>query len=145
MAKFDELFDDVQEVFDNAVNRTTLERQVKIKIVANDKLKEIYKVVKTNDLTKYLSDDIDVVIIVNQVIFDQLEDDMKDIVADEALAYINFDPEKDKVTLGKTDLNTFTPILKKYGFEAYEQVQEVIKSLFETKRVTDDETDFIAN
>lgn len=145
MAKFDELFDDVQEVFDNAVNRTTLERQVKIKIVANDKLKEIYKVVKTNDLTKYLADDIDVVIIVNQFIFDQLEDGMKDIVVDEALAYINFDPEKDKVSLGKPDLNTFTPIIMKHGFESYVRVQETLKSLFDKKRETDDETESIAN
>ena len=134
MAKFDELDEDIQEIFDVVIGMTDLEHIVKIKIIGNDRLKEIGKVQKTNDLTKYLSDDVDIVVIVNQLIFGQLPRDMQDMVALELITYIGFDSEKDRVIIAKPDINTFSTILKKYGYESYERMVLSIKSLYDKKQ-----------
>ena len=132
MAKFEEVFPDVQEIFDTVIDITELERFIDFKVIANNKLKEICKVAKTNDVTKYLGG-VDVVIIVNQLIFDQLPTSMQEMVAIEALTYVHFDDEKDKVTIKKPDVSTFSGVLKKYGYDEYEKLQESIKSLYDKK------------
>ena len=132
--KFDELDEDIQKVFDLAISCTDLERCIKIEIVGNDKQKEVGKVVKTNDLTKYLSNDVDVVIIVNQLIFNQLSPDLQEMVAIELVTEIGYDSESDKLVLAKKDVSTFSSILKKFGYEAYERKQLSIKSLYDKKQ-----------
>lgn len=132
--KFDELEKNVEKIFDTVISCTDLERKVNIKIVGNDRQKEIGKVVKTNDLTKYLSDDVDVVVILNQLIFEQLPEDMQEMVAIELITYIGYDSEKERVVIAKPDVNTFSTILKKYGYEAYERTVESIKSLYDKKQ-----------
>lgn len=132
--KFDELDEDIQKVFDLAISCTDLERCIKIEIVGNDKQKEVGKVVKTNDLTKYLSDDVDVVIIVNQLIFNQLPPDLQEMVAIELVTEIGYDSENDKLIIAKKDVSTFSTILKKFGYEAYERKQLSVKSLYDKKQ-----------
>jgi hypothetical protein len=132
--KFDELDEDIQKVFDLAISCTDLERVIKIEIVGNDRQKEVGKVVKTNDLTKYLSDDVDVVVIVNQMIFNQLTPDLQEMVAIELITEIGYDSESDKLVLAKKDISTFSSILKKYGYEAYERKQLSVKSLYDKKQ-----------
>lgn len=135
MAKFEELFEDVQELFDEVIEITELSRfGVQIKVITNDKQREIGKVQKTNDLVKYLGGGIDVVIVINQLIFAQLPKDMQEMVAIELLTYVSYDDEKDKVIISKTDVNTFKGVLRKYGYEAYERLQESIKSLYDKKQ-----------
>ena len=107
---------------------------IKIEIVGNDKQKEVGKVVKTNDLTKYLSDDVDVVIIVNQLIFNQLPPDLQEMVAIELVTEIGYDSENDKLIIAKKDVSTFSTILKKFGYEAYERKQLSVKSLYDKKQ-----------
>ena len=132
--KFDELDEDIQKVFDLAISCTDLERCIKIEIVGNDKQKEVGKVVKTNDLTKYLSDDVDVVIIVNQLIFNQLAPDLQEMVAIELVTEIGYDSENDKLIIAKKDVNTFSSLLRKVGYEAYERKQLSVKSLYDKKQ-----------
>ena len=132
--KFDELDEDIQKVFDLAISCTDLERCIKIEIVGNDKQKEVGKVVKTNDLTKYLSDDVDVVIIVNQLIFNQLPPDLQEMVAIELVTEIGYDSENDKLIIAKKDVNTFSSLLRKVGYEAYERKQLSVKSLYDKKQ-----------
>lgn len=135
MAKFEELDEEIQALFSEVIGITDLERFVNIDIIGNDRLKEIYKVQKANDVTKYLSkNDTDVVVIVNQLIFNQLPKDLQEMVAMEAITYIGYDSEKDKVLIAKPDVNTFSSILKKYGYNNYEVMTESIKSLYDKKQ-----------
>ena len=142
--KFDELDEDIQQLFDTVIGCTDLERMVKIKIVGNDRQKEIGKVVKTNDLTKYLSNDVDVVVIINQLIFSQLPADMQEMVAIELITYIGYDSEKDKLIITKPDVSTFSSILRKYGYEAYERKELSVKSLYDKKQNDENVADILA-
>lgn len=129
MAKFEEVFEDTQELFTKFVDKIDNLREVNIKILANNRLKEIGKVVKANDLLKHLTSE-DIIILLNETIFEQLSDEQKEMVIDELIAQVYFDAEKDKITIIKPDVNTFSLLLRKYGYDKYETLHESIKALF---------------
>lgn len=129
MAKFEEVFVDTQALFATHISESGLEQVVNIKVLANNTLKEIGKVVKANDLLKHMTNE-DVIILLNEVIFEGLEDEQKKMVVEDLLAQVYFDPEKDKLTLIKPDFIAFSLIIQKYSFEKYLVLKESIKTLF---------------
>jgi hypothetical protein len=77
MAKFEEPYEDIESLFNDVItNHSTLPPSVNIKLLADNKLKKIFKVMRANDLVKYRTGD-DVFIIINQNIFEQLEEQQK--------------------------------------------------------------------
>lgn len=133
MAKYLEILPDNEAIFAEAISNTSLERFVNIKILANNSLKEIGKVVKANDLVKHMTNE-DVIIIVNEVIFDKLEPLHKLMVADELIAGIHFNDETERVVINKPDMSIFSGVIHKYTFPVYEVLHETIKSLFEHEK-----------
>ena len=133
MAKYEEPFDDTQEIFDGVIANAELDRYVNIKLLSDNKSKTITKVVKANPLLKFETKN-DLYIFVNEQIFEQLEDWQKVIVAEEALAGVYFDTEKDKLEINKGDVETFSGLLSKYGYDRYEVVRESIKTLYQVEK-----------
>lgn len=133
MAKYEEPFDDTQEIFDGVIANVELERYINIKLLSDNKSKTITKVVKANPLLKFETKN-DLYIFVNEQIFEQLEDWQKVIVAEEALAGVYFDTEKDKLEIKKGDVETFSGLLSKYGYDRYEVVRESIKTLYNLEK-----------
>lgn len=129
MAKFEEVFEDTQELFNRFVSQIDNLREVNIKILANNQLKEIGKVVKANDLLRHMTNE-DIIILLNETIFEQLTDEQKEMVIEELIAQVYFDDERSKVTIIKPDVNTFSLFLRKHGYDKYETLHESIKSLF---------------
>ena len=129
MAKFNEVYEDTQELFGNFINQIDSLSEISVKILSNDRLKEIGKVVKANDLLKHMTNE-DVVIILNEKIFEQLEDEQKMMVVEELVARLYFDSEKGKLSIINPDVNTFSLLLRKYGYNKYETLHESIKALF---------------
>ncbi len=129
MAKFEEVFEDTQALFTNFIGAIDNLREVNIKILANNNLKEIGKVVKANDLLKFMTQE-DIVILLNENIFEQLDDEQKMMVVEELIAAVYFDADKGKVSIIKPDINTFSLLLRKYGYEKYETLHESVKALF---------------
>lgn len=139
MAKFEEVFDDTQQVFTTFINQIENLREVNIKILANNRLKEIGKVVKANDLLKHMTNE-DIIILLNERVFDQLENEQKEMVVEELLAKVYFDDEKGKITIVPPDVNTFSLLLRKYGYAPkYERLQETIKAIFAQEAETEAE------
>lgn len=129
MAKFEEVFEDTQELFTRFVDKVDNLREVNIKILANNRLKEIGKVVKANDLLKHMTNE-DIIILLNETIFEQLSAEQKEMVIEELIAQVYFDAERDKIMIIKPDVNTFSLLLRKYGYDKYETLHESIKALF---------------
>lgn len=134
MAKFEEVFEDTQALFTNYVKDIENLRNVKIKVLANNRLKEITKVAKANDLLKFMTDE-DVIVLINESVFENLDDEQKLMVVEEAVTRIYFDEEKEKekVVLSSPDINTFSLLLRKYGYAKYETLHETIKAVFAQK------------
>lgn len=133
MAKFNEPFEETQALFDEKIIAAGLDQTVNITIVVNDSAKEIFKVNKANELLKYRTGD-DIIIVLNEKIFDQLPTEHRHIVAEEALASIHFDAEKDKLIISKPDVITFSGVLSKFTFDTWNVVRESIKTLYQAEK-----------
>jgi hypothetical protein len=133
MAKYEDPFKDTQEIFEGVIANADLERYVNIKLLSDNKSKTITKVVKANPLLKFETKN-DLYIFVNEQVFEQLEGWQKLIVAEEALAGVYFDAEKDKLEIKKGDVETFSGLLSKYGYDRYEVVRESIKTLYQVEK-----------
>jgi hypothetical protein len=140
MAKFEQPFEDTKAIFDGVIVNSDLDRYVTIEVLVNNRQKEIYKPIKTNDLTKYKTG-IDVFLVINEKVFDQLNEVQKVIIADEALSGIHYDTEKDKLVVSKTDFTTYSGILRKYGAEQCIELKELVKLIYAQEKNSEVESE----
>jgi hypothetical protein len=138
MAKFEEPFEDTQALFTEVISDAGLHLNVNITLLTNNKAKDLFKINKANELLKYRTND-DVIIILNEKIFEQLPDDQKRIVVEEAVAYISYDSENDKVVITTPDFMAHSGILRKHTFETIDVVRESIKTLYQAEKQAEDE------
>lgn len=142
MAKYEEPFEDTIELFNQVISDAGLERYMTITVLTNNKAKDIFKVNKANELLKFRTGD-DIIIVINEKIFEQLTDDQKRIVVEEAIAYISYDSENDKVLITKPDFMAHSGILRKHTFNTIEVVRESVKSLYDAEKEAEDESEAI--
>ena len=144
MAKFEEVFPDTQSLFNRIIDSADLQRFVNIKILSNDKLKEVGKVVKANDLVRHMTNE-DLIIIINERIFEQLDEAQQIMQAEELIASIHYDNENDKLVITKPDIVTYSGLVSKYSWEDYIRLRESIKALFSQAEENEAETEAINN
>jgi hypothetical protein len=138
MSKFEEVFEDTLELFQKHINESSIPKFIKIKILSNNKIKKDFGLVnKSQDIVKYMTD-YDIIIQVNEPIFDQLADTQKEYIVNDLLAKIVYDMDKDKITIVNPDVNTFSGVLRKYGIDAYQSIKESIAVLLEQKQIEED-------
>lgn len=142
MAKYREPFEDTEELFKTVLSETGLERLVNVTVLSQDNLKEITKVSKANDLIKHMTQ-YDVVVLINEIIFDQLTDDQKRIVVEEAISHISYDSENDKLSISKPDFVAHSGVLRKFGFETLQTLRESIKALYQAQKEEEDESEVL--
>mgnify|MGYP003627862918 CR=1 FL=1 len=138
MANFEVPYPDTAKIFEGAIAKANLDRVINIELLADVKSKEVYKIVKSNEITKHATKN-DVYIVINDAIFDGLEEWQQLIIAEEAITGIIFNDEKDKVEIKKGDVGitkvgAFSGILSKYGAERYEAIQESVKTLYNVEQ-----------
>jgi hypothetical protein len=127
--KFEEPFEETIDLYKKRIEKTGLDKFIKITILGNSKAKDIFKVTKASDILKYRAGD-DIIIFINEKIFDQLTDEQREMIVDESLAGISYDDEKDKLTISKPDIVTFSGIISKFGFDKYSTLHETIKLIY---------------
>lgn len=138
MSKFEEVFEDTLELFQKHINESSIPKFIKIKILSNNKIKKDFgSVNKSQDIVKYMTD-YDIIIQVNEPIFDQLEGTQKEYIVNDLLAKIVYDMDKDKITIINPDVSTFSGVLRKYGIDTYQSIKESIAVLLEQKQIEED-------
>ncbi len=138
MAKFEEVFEDTLELFNKHIENSSIPRAVKIKILSNESIKKGFgNVSKTQEFVKFMTD-YDIIIQVNEPIFDQLEDKQKEYVVKDLLARVFYDVDKDKVSILPHDITTFSGVLNSYDIETYLSIKESIVTLLEQKEIQED-------
>ena len=138
MAKYEEPFEDTQAIFDTVIDNAGLKDVVNISVLSNNRAKEIFKVNKASDLLKYRTGD-DVFIIINEKVFEQLTDEQKMIVAEEAVAYVAYDFENDKLVITPPDFSAHSGILRKHNYPIIEVLRESIKTIYQAEKDTEEE------
>ncbi len=139
MSKYKELHEGTQTLYDQAILQTDLAQFINITVLADDNQKDIFKIVKANELVKFRTDD-DLFIIVNEKIIDKLTPEQRVIIAEESLAGISFNSEKGKLEIKPPDFMAHTGILRKYSFEIIDVIRESIKSILLAEKEQEDET-----
>jgi len=132
MANFSELSSDNQKIFDNLIQKSDLERVVNFVLLANNNLKQIGLVKRADDILKHLTEN-DVAIVINEEIFDNLELNQKELIADDLMASVSYNFDKDKLVITKPDILAHSGVLKKYGAESYLNVHEIIRLALQQK------------
>jgi hypothetical protein len=138
MAKFEEPFEDTQDLYTEVIKAAGLDQYVNITILVNNKAKELFKINKANDLLKHRTGD-DIIIVLNERIFEGLTDEQRRIVIEESLASIHYDMENDKLVISKPDVVTFSGVLAKHTFDKWEALRESIKTLYAAEKQVEDE------
>jgi len=131
MAKLNDLTDyqEILDVFTEVIATTSLERTIKIIILGDEQQKKIHNVTKANPITRFLHKE-DIYITVNQLVFEQLDTRQQILVAEEALAEITYDPEKDSITVKKQDYMVFTGIENKYGEDYIKKTRQLVREIY---------------
>jgi len=138
MAKFEEPFEDTQDLYNEVIKTAGLDQYVNITILVNNKAKELFKINKANDLLKHRTGD-DIIIVLNEKIFEGLTEEQRRIVIEESLASIHYDMENDKLIITKPDVVTFSGVLAKHTFDKWEALRESIKTLYAAEKQVEDE------
>lgn len=138
MPKYENPFPETQELYTKAIINANLAQFINISVLSDNLSKEIFVVHKANALLKFRTND-DIVIVVNEKIFDQLTPEQRVIVVEESIASISYDSEKDKIVISKPDVVTFSGILDKYTFETWNTLKESVKTLYAAEKQAEDE------
>lgn len=138
MAKFEKASEDAEKFFDEIREKTTIPNWLEFKVLCNNKQKTPCEIFKNNELVEILTEGVNFAVVFNEEVFDQLPEDMKEMVVVEKLAGVSVD-DNDKISLVKPDFNTFTGVLQKYGHEPIIRLKESIKSLYDAKKQEEDE------
>jgi hypothetical protein len=139
MAKFEKVSDELEALFFEVRDKTTIPHWVEFKVFCNDKQKnDPCKLFKTNDLVEILTEGVNFVVVFNEKIFNQLPDDMQKMAIDECLAGVGIN-ENDALSLEKPNFNTHTGVLQKYGHDPIITLHESIKSLYDVEKQKEDE------
>lgn len=138
MAKFEKISNSTQSQFDEVLKkRTTITDMVQFELICDNSMKSVYKTMKASDLYKWKTGK-EVIIIINETVLDQLTENLQLLLMEEALMYVTFDSEKDKVIIEKPDVITFTGIIKKYP-QDYITALESVKAIFAQQKEHEEE------
>jgi len=138
MAKIEKASEDVVNLFDGIRDKTSIPHWIQFEVLSNTKQKELYRIVKTNDIVEVLTEGVNFAVVFNEEILDELPTDMQEMAIMECLAGVSIS-ESDTVSLEKPNFNTHTGVLQKYGHESIITLHESIKSLFDVKKQREDE------
>jgi len=127
--KYNEVSEEVQSIFAQVLSGTSLPKFLQFRLLSSEKLKDCYKVQKTNDLYETITEGLNIVIIINEKIFDQLNPEQQLLIMEEALTSITVNLENDKITIERPDIFTFSSYLAKYGDSTIIRLKETVKSL----------------
>ncbi len=126
------------ELFDKVKESTSIPHWVEFELLINNKLKDVYKIVKLNDLIGALTEGMNFVVVVNEEIIEQLPVELQEILLVESLAGV-FISESDAISLEKPNFSTFTGVLQKYGHDKIIMMKESVKSLYDAVKQKEDE------
>jgi hypothetical protein len=138
MAKIEKASEDVAKLFSEVRDKTTIPQWVEIEVLANNKQKELYKIVKLNDIVEILTQGLNFAVVLNEEILEQLTAEQQEMAINECLAGVNVN-ENDVVSLGKPNFSTYRGVLEKYGHDPIIVLHESVKSLYDVKKQKEEE------
>jgi hypothetical protein len=142
MDNFYEISEDTTSKFFEIFNKKSFPLSIKFQFIGDEKQKELIKVSIINPKFSFLLGK-EILISVNEDIMNAFDDESVTILMEQEIDKIYINIETGKMKLIKTDLNTFSSLVNKYGVEKVARANKVEELYQDQKRDARDE-EFIA-
>lgn len=143
MDNYYELSQDAKDTFFEVFNKKSFPVSVKFQFIGNEKQKELIKVSKIADQYAFLIDK-ELLVSINEDLLNVFDEESVHILMEQEIDKININIDSGKIKLVKTDLNTFSSLVNKYGVEKVARANKVEELYQEQKKDAQTDEEFIA-
>lgn len=142
MDKFYELSQDSVDKFYEIFNKKSFPVSIKFQFIGNEKQKELVKVSKVSDQYAFLLQK-ELLVSINEDLLNVFDDESVSILLEQEIDKVNINIETGKIKLVKTDLNTFSSLVNKYGVEKVARANKVEELYKEQQKDAEQDEEFI--
>jgi hypothetical protein len=143
MDNFYELSEDTISTFFEVFNKKAFPVSVKFQFEGEEKQKELIKISVIPPKFSFLLQK-EILVSINEDLMMVFDEESVTILIEQEIDKININVESGKIKLGKTDLNTFSSIVNKYGVEKVARANKVEELYKEQKQDAKLDEGFIA-
>ena len=143
MDNFYELSEDTISTFFEVFNKKAFPVSVKFQFEGDEKQKELIKISVIPPKFSFLLQK-EILVSINEDLMMVFDEESVTILIEQEIDKININVESGKIKLGKTDLNTFSSIVNKYGVEKVARANKVEELYKEQKQDAKLDDGFIA-
>jgi hypothetical protein len=140
---FFEVSEDTIKTFFEIFNKKSFPVSIGFQFIGNEKQKELIKVTKIADPYAFLVKK-EILVSINDDLMSVFDEESITILMEQEIDKININIETGKIKLVKTDLNTFSSIVNKYGVEKVARANKVEELYQEQKKDAKTDEEFIA-
>ena len=141
MDKFYEISEDSISKFYDVFNKKAFPVGVKFQFIGCEKQKELIKISKISDQYSFILQK-EILIAINEDLMSVFDEESITILIEQEIDKININLDSGKIKLVKTDLNTFSSLVNKYGVEKVAKANKVEELYHEQKK--DGKDDFLS-
>jgi hypothetical protein len=141
MDRYTELSEDTIKDFYDVFNKKSFPIDIKFQFIGDYKQKTIIKISRIPEDISFILDK-EVKIIMNEELMDVFDEESIQILIEQELDKLECNLETGKIKLRKTDLNTFSSIVNKYGVEKVAKANQV-EDLYQEQKADGQTADLI--
>lgn len=142
MDNFYQLSEDTTSKFFEIFNKKTFPVSIKFQFLGDEKQKELIKIKLIAPNYAFVTQK-DLLVTINEDILNVFDDESIQILFEQEIDKINMNIETGKIKLVKTDLNTFSSLVNKYGVEKVARANKVEELYKEQKKDAEQDEEFI--
>ena len=143
MDNFYELSEDTISTFFEIFNKKSFPVSIKFQFEGDEKQKELIKISVVPPKYSFIIGK-DLLVSINEDILNVFDEESITILFEQEIDKVNMNIETGKIKLGKTDLNTFSSLVNKYGVEKVARANKVEELYQDQKKDAAQDEQFIA-
>jgi hypothetical protein len=141
MDRFYELSEDTTNDFFEVFNKKSFPVSVKFQFIGDSKQKNLIKIAKVADDYAFILQK-ELKVCINEDLMNVYDDESVTILFEQEIDKININLDSGKIKLVKTDLNTFSSLVNKYGVEKVARANKV-EELYQEQQSDAKDEEFI--
>jgi hypothetical protein len=142
MDNFSEVSEDTIKDFYSIFNKKSFPIQVKFQFLGNSKQKNLIKISKIADTFSFILEK-ELLVTINENLLNVYDEESITILFEQEIDKININLDSGKIKLVKTDLNTFSSLVNKYGVEKVARANKVEELYQEQQKDAEQDEEFI--
>jgi hypothetical protein len=142
MDNFYQLSEDTISKFFEVFNKKTFPVSIKFQFLGDEKQKDLIKIKLISPNYSFITQK-DLLVTINEDTLNAFDDESVTILFEQEIDKINMNIETGKIKLVKTDLNTFSSLVNKYGVEKVARANKVEELYKEQKKDAEQDEEFI--